>query len=51
MRKRMIALYIGMAVLVSVFCFVPAYAQEDIVSLQDSAFVNSQYLPVHRQIL
>ncbi len=42
MRKRMIALYIGMAVLVSVFCFVPAYAQEDIVSLQDSAFVDQQ---------
>ncbi len=42
MRKRIVALYIGMAVLFSLFCFVPAHAQEDIASLQDSAFVDKQ---------
>ncbi len=42
MRKRMVTLYIGMAVLVSMFCFVPAYGQEDIVSLEDSAFTDRQ---------
>ncbi len=42
MRKRMVTLYIGMAVLVSMFYFVPAYGQEDIVSLEDSAFTDRQ---------
>jgi hypothetical protein len=39
MKKRMVALYIGMAVLVCVFPFVmPAYSQEDITELADEAF-------------
>jgi len=39
MKKRMVALYIGMAVLISVFPFMmPAYSQEDIMELADEAF-------------
>ena len=39
MKKRMVALYIGMAVLISVFPFMmPAYSQEDITELADEAF-------------
>lgn len=45
MRKRMVAVYMAMAVLVCVFCFVPAYGQEDIVTLEDSAFVDQQRPP------
>ena len=41
MRKRMVAL-LGMVVLASMLCLVPAYAQEDIVTLEDSAFKDGQ---------
>ncbi|MDI6790607.1 MAG: cytochrome c3 family protein [Thermodesulfobacteriota bacterium] len=44
MRKRTVVLYIGMAVLVSILTFMlmPVYSQEDIVSLQNSAFKDRQ---------
>ncbi len=44
MRKRTVVLYIGMAALVSIFTFMlkPVYSQDDIVSLQDKAFQDSQ---------
>ena len=42
MRKRIVALYIGIAVLVSMFALVPAYTQEDIMSLEDDAFMDRQ---------
>lgn len=45
MRRWMVALYIGMAVLVAMFCFVPAHAQEDIASLADNAFKDRQRAP------
>lgn len=42
MRKRTVALCIGVAVLVSIFALVQAYAQEDIVVIEDSAFEDRQ---------
>lgn len=42
MRKRIVALYIGIAILVSMFALVPAYTQEDIMSLEDDAFMDRQ---------
>ena len=47
MRKRTVALYAGMGVLISVLTFMlmPAYSQEDIVTLQDSAFKDAQRPP------
>jgi hypothetical protein len=42
MKKWMVALYIGMAVLVCPWGFGPANGQEEIVNLQDSAFVDHQ---------
>ena len=47
MRKRTVALYAGMGVLISVLTFMlmPAYSQEDIVTLEDSAFKDAQRPP------
>jgi len=45
MRKRTVALCIGVAVLVSIFALVQAYAQEDIVVIKDSAFEDGQRPP------
>ncbi len=42
MRKRTVALYAIIAGLISVFTFVSAHSQEDIVSLADSAFEDRQ---------
>jgi hypothetical protein len=42
MRKRTLALCIGIAVFVSMFSLVHSYAQEDIVSLEDGAFKDGQ---------
>ena len=42
MRKRTVALCIGVAVLVSIFALVQAYAQEDIAVIEDSAFHDRQ---------
>ncbi len=45
MRKRTVSIYFSLAVLVSVFCLVQSYAQEDIVQLEDSAFKDRQRPP------
>jgi hypothetical protein len=42
MRKRTVAVYMGIAVLVSMFTLAQSYAQEDIVTLEDSAFKDKQ---------
>ena len=39
---KITAALLGMAVLASMLCLVPAYGQEDIVSLEDSAFKDRQ---------
>ncbi|NVL91104.1 MAG: cytochrome c3 family protein [Desulfobacterales bacterium] len=38
MKKRRVALLIGLAVLACMLAFMPAYSQEDITSLKDEAF-------------
>ena len=38
MKKRTVALFVGLAVVVCMLAFVPAYSQEDITSLKDEAF-------------
>jgi hypothetical protein len=42
MKKKTLALLIGMAVLACMVAFVPAYSQEDITSLKDEAFGEGQ---------
>ena len=42
MRKRALALFVIVAGLVFSFAFTPAYSQEDITVLKDSAFKNRQ---------
>jgi len=42
MKRRTVALIIGMAVLACMFAFMPAFSQEDITSLKDPAFGEGQ---------
>lgn len=42
MKKRTVALFFGMVVAACILAFVPAYSQEDIVSLKDEAFGKGQ---------
>lgn len=42
MKKRILALVIGFAILACILAFVPVYSQEDITSLKDEAFGEGQ---------
>ncbi len=45
MSKRVVALFIGLGVALLMFTWIPAYAQEDMVSLADNAFRERQRPP------